>query len=84
MGTGKTQVNGGRVKGVERLRKLNGDGITLVQPLRYADQDMTEVLKNAPVPALVRIGKGRAGDITTEAKVIQLLPVRVQAGFDIP
>jgi hypothetical protein len=66
------------------LGKLKCDSVTLVQPLRHADQYMTEVLEDTPVPAFVRIGKGRAGDITTKADVVQLLPVRVQAGFDIP
>jgi len=52
--------------------------------LGHAYQNVSEVLKYAPVPALVRISKGCSGNVTPKSDVVELLLMRVQAGFDIP
>jgi len=52
--------------------------------LRHPDQDLTEILKDAPISAFVGISQSGTRDGTSKADVVKLFPVGVQAGFDIP
>lgn len=62
---GEVEVNGRRVKGEQWLPQLDRQGLIPVQPLCHADQDLAEIVKHAPVPALVCVGKSGAGNGTT-------------------
>jgi len=80
----QAQVDGCRVKGIQRLLQLNGNRFTLIKTLSRAYQNLAKVLKDAPVPAFVGISKSRSGNITTESDVVEFFLMRVQASFNIP
>lgn len=54
---GPAQVNGRRIKSEQWLLQLEGQRLVLVEPLCHADQDLAEILRNAPVATFIGVGK---------------------------
>src|SRR5512138_1249159 len=80
----KTQVNGCRVKSIQRLFQFNGNCIITVKLLRHTYQNVPKVLKDAPVPALIGIRESGPGNVTTKPNVVEFLLMGIQASFNVP
>lgn len=69
----KTQVNGGTVKCVDHIIKINPEVVIIdVKWSCLFNQDLSEVSINTPVPFLIGICKSRFGNCFAKTGVIQL------------
>ena len=80
---GQAQVDGGGIQGIGGV--VEGDAEVVVQEQRpgEANQLVGQLLVDAPVPVLVGLGQGVAGDVTANAQMVQLAAGRAQAQFDV-
>ena len=68
----QTEVDGGRIQGIDRLVQFDTEGIGGVKFSGFCDEDLREVGINLPVPGLIGMGKkGIAGDRSPDAQVIK-------------
>ncbi len=80
---GQTEVDGGRIQGIDRLIQFVTEGIGGVKFSGFCDEDLSEVGINPPVPGLIGMGKGIAGDLSPDAQVIKSGLGCPQADLDI-
>ena len=80
---GQTEVDGGRIQGIDRLIQFDAEGIGGVKFSGFCDEDLREVGINPPVPGLIGMGKGIAGDLSPDAQVIKSGLGCPQADLDI-
>jgi hypothetical protein len=59
----QTEVDGGRIQGIDRLVQFDTEGICGVKFPGFGDEDLSEVCINPPIPGLIGVGKGIAGDL---------------------
>ena len=74
LGPGKkcqTEIDGGRTQGIDRLVQFDAEGIGGVKFSGFCDEELREVGINLPVPGLIGMGKGVAGDCSPDAQVIK-------------
>ena len=67
----RQKIDGGGVQGIDRLIQFHAEGIAGVKLSGLGDQDLGEVGINPPVPDLIGIGQGVAGDLSPDAQVIK-------------
>lgn len=80
----QTEVNCGRVQGINRLIQFDAEGIGCVKFSGFFDEDLRVVGINPPVPGLIGMGKGIAGDLPPDAQVIKSGLGCPQANLDVP
>ena len=80
---GQTEVDGRRIQGIDRLIQFDAEGIGGVKFPGFGDEDLSEVGINPPVPGLIGMGKGIAGDLSPDAQVIKSGLGCPQADLDI-
>ena len=80
---GQTQVDGGRVEGVDGVIEFQSQVVVDVQGSGETDEGVSEVGIEAPVALLVGVGEGIAGHAAAQSHVIEFVPVRTQADLDI-
>jgi len=79
----QTEVDGGRIQGIDRLVQFDTEGIGGVKFSGFCDEDLREVGINPPVPGLIGMGKGIAGDLSPDAQVIKFGLGCPKANLDI-
>jgi hypothetical protein len=79
----QTQINGGRIQGVDGVFQVQPKVFTGIQLSRLDNQRLCQGRVDTPVSRLVGIGQGRAPDWLTKAHVIEFRRLRRQAGFNI-
>lgn len=67
----QTEVDGSRIQGIDRLIQFDTEGIGGVKFSGFRNKDLSEVGINPPVPGLIGVGKGIAGDLPPDAQVIK-------------
>lgn len=80
----QTEVDGRRIQGIDRLSQFDAERIGGVKFSSFFDEDLSEVGINPPVPGLIGMGKGIAGDLSPDAQVIKSGLGCPQADLDIP
>lgn len=80
---GQAQVDGGGIQGIGGVVEGDAEVVVQVQRPGDADQLVGQLLVDAPVPVLVGLGQGVAGDVTANAQMVQLAAGRAQAQFDV-
>lgn len=68
---GQTEVDGGRIQGIDCLIQFDAEGIGGVKFSGFGDEDLSEVGINSPVSGLIGMCKGIAGDLSPDAQVIE-------------
>ena len=81
---GKTQIDCGGIQGVDCLIQFQTEAFVGVQSPGLSDEHLGEVGVDAPVFDLVGIGQGIAGDVPTDAHMIELVSRSSEACLDIP
>ncbi len=66
----QTQVDDGRIQGIDRLLQFDPEGLGGIERARRRDQPLGEVGIDPPVAHLVGMGQGVAGDGAPEAHVV--------------
>lgn len=79
----QTEVDGGRIQGIDGLIQLDAEGIGGVKLSGFCDEDLSEIGINPPIPVLICVGKGIAGDLPSDAQVIKPGLGRTQTGLNI-
>jgi len=67
----QTEVDGGRVQGINRLIQFDTEGIGGVKLSGFCDYDLSEIGINPPIPALIGVGEGVSGDLSPDAQMIK-------------
>ena len=80
---GQTEVDGGRIQGIDRLIQFDTEGIGGVKFSGFRNKDLREVCINLPVPGLIGMGKGIAGNLSPDAQMIKSGLGCPQADLDI-
>lgn len=80
---GQTEVDGGRIQGIDSLIQLDAEGIGGVKLSGFRNKDLREVGINPPVPGLIGMSEGIAGDLPPDAQVVKPGLGCPQAGLDI-
>jgi len=70
-------------RGIDRIVQIEPQVLVDVQWAGDANQCLGEIGIDTPVPALVRVGEGGSGDVSSDAHVVQLVFLSTQARFDI-
>lgn len=78
----QAQINGGSINGINHLVEIESVGVTCIQPLRLADENLSECFVNAPVTMLVRVSQIRSGNVTSNAHRIAVSATS-EAGFNV-
>ncbi|MBA7592857.1 hypothetical protein ES708_35053 [subsurface metagenome] len=81
---GKTQIDGGGIQGVDCLIQFHAEAFVGVQSPGLSDEHLGEVGVDAPVSDLVGIGQGIAGDVSTNAHMVELVSRSSETCLDIP
>lgn len=79
----QTQIDGGRVEGVDRLVPFHAERFLLIKVAGSPNQARSEIGKDAPVAVLVGVSKGSARNGTSEAHVVKLRLLSSEARFDV-
>jgi len=74
---GQTEVDSGRIQGIDRLIQLDAKGIGGVKLSGFHDKNLSEVGINPPVSGLIGMREGIAGDLPSDAQMIK-------SGLDCP
>ena len=67
----QTQIDGGRVEGIDGLRQLHSERLVAVEIAGAADQHLGKVAVNAPVAHLVGVGQRVARNLPPETHMRQ-------------
>ena len=67
----KRQVDGGRIERIRRMVEFDAEWILGVELAPNGDQAVREVVVDAPIAFLVGLRQGAAGNMTTDAEVIE-------------
>ena len=67
----QAKVDGSRIQSVHRLIQLDAEGIFGVKLSGFCDKDLSEIGINPPIPVLIGMGKGIAGNLPPYAQVIK-------------
>ena len=81
---GQTEVDGGRIQGIDRLIQFDTEGIGGVKFSGFRNKDLSEVGINPPVPGLIGMREGIAGNLPPDAQMIKSGLGCPQADLDIP
>jgi hypothetical protein len=68
---GQTEIDGSRIQSIDRLIQFDAERIDGVKFSGFFDEDLSEVGINPPVPGLIGMGKGIAGNLPRDAQVIK-------------
>ena len=79
----QTEIDGGRIQGIYRLFQFDAEGVRGVKFSGFRDEDLSEVGINTPIPVLIGIGQGVAGDLSPDAQMIKSGLGCPQTGLDI-
>lgn len=80
---GQAQVDRRGIQGINRVLKFHGQRFLVIELPGDADQLMSKIGVDAPVPHLVRFCQGAAGNLAADAHVIELVLLRSKAGLDV-
>ncbi len=79
----QTEADGRRIQSIDRLVQFDTEGIGDVKFSGFRNSDWGKVGLNLPVPGLVGMSEGIAGDLSPDAQVIKSGPGCPQADLDI-
>ncbi len=79
----QAKINCGGIQRVDRFLKFGSDGFLRVEGAGAPDEQLGQVMINAPVAFPVRIGQDTAGNIATLAQMVELIGARAQTRFHI-
>jgi hypothetical protein len=80
---GKTEVDRCGIEGIDRVLKLQTEILVGIESAGLMNEDLGKVRINSPVTGFVGVGQGVPGNIAADTHVIQSIPHRTQAGFDV-
>src|SRR3972149_10177796 len=80
----KTEIDRRRIEGINGLVELQGKRFMTVEIPGGIDQHSGEVGIDEPVPCFVGMGQRVPCDDATHSAVVEFLPERTEARFDIP
>jgi hypothetical protein len=80
----QTEVDGGRVQGIDGLIQFDAEGISGIKFSGFCDEDLREIGVNQPIPVLIGVGKGIAGNLPPDAQVIKSELDCPQTYLDVP
>jgi len=80
---GKTQIDRGRIQGVNGLVQFYPDGIVDIEFSGLGNQDLCEIGVNPPIANLIGMGQGVSGDFASNPQMIQLGLSRSETRLDI-
>jgi len=81
---GKTQIDCGGIQSVDCLIQFQTEAFVGVQSSGLPDEHLGEVGVDSPVSDLVGIGQGIAGDVPSDAHMVELVPRSSEACLNIP
>jgi len=81
---GKTQIDCGGIQGIDCLIQFHAEAFVGIQSSCLPDEHLGEVGVDAPVPDLVGIGQGIAGNVPTDTHMVELVSRSSEACLDIP
>ena len=81
---GKTQIDSGGIEHIRGLLQLHREVVLGVQLSSLANEHLSELGIDAPVPVLVGIGQGAPGNLASNAGMIELGLHGPQARLDVP
>jgi len=79
----KAQVDGGGVEGIGCLGQLHPEGLVCIELPGRADQGVSEVGPDAPIPTFVGMSQGASGNRAADPYVIGLRVMGAQTTFDV-
>ncbi len=79
----QTQIDGGRIQSVNRFFHEHAKVLVGIQPSRMADEILSQIGINSPVPLFVGARQIHARHIATNPQTIKLAPSRTQTSLDV-
>ena len=79
----QTQIDGGGIQGIGRLVQFDTEGIVDVEATRLANEDLGKVRIDSPIPDLIGMSEGVAGDVASKTHMIEFSLSRTETGFDV-
>lgn len=79
----QTEIDAGRVQGINRLIQRDAEGIGGVKLSGFYDEDLGEIGINPPIPVLIGVGKGVLGELSMDARMIKSGPGCPQASLNV-
>src|SRR5665213_1114849 len=79
----QAQVNGDGIQRINRLVEFRSNRVAGVKGAGAADEQLSQIMVDAPVTLAVGVGQDAAGNLAMNAQVIELLVARAQTGFHI-
>jgi len=79
----QTQIDGGGVQSVGRLIQFDTEGIVGIEATRLADEDLSKVGIDSPIPGLVGMSQSVAGDVAAKTHMIEFSLSRTETGLDV-
>lgn len=67
----QAQVDSGRIQDTSRLIEIDAEGICGVNFPGFCDEDVSEIGINPPIPVLIGVGQGVAGDLPSDTQMIK-------------
>lgn len=79
----KAKIDGGGIESVNHLVDVQSVAFAGIQTPRLADEDLSQIPINAPIPVLVRVSQIGSGDVAPDSHRIQVAAA-AKTGFDVP
>ena len=79
----QTEVNRGRVEGVNRVLEFESEVFIGIKVTGLGDEDLGEIRVDAPIASFVGMGQVVPGDVSPDPHVIEPALHRSQAGLDV-
>lgn len=79
----QAQVDGRGIQCIDGLRQIETEGLVDIKLACNANQTLSEICVDAPIPHSVGIGQGIARDRAAKSHMVKLGRLAAQAGFDV-
>ena len=79
----QTQIDGGGVQSVGRLIQFDTEGIVGIEATRLGDEDLSKVGIDSPIPDLIGVSQGIAGDLASKTHMIEFSLSRAETSLDV-
>ena len=80
---GKTQVDRGRIEGIDRLVESHAEAVAGIQPSSGPNESLSQICPDAPVSLFVGFGQGVSRDVAAQPCMVQFVLQCPEAGFDV-